>query len=155
MTPPESTQPLPTPPQTLAFGEVRLRFVRVVPADAARGLVAFYHFRILTAGDADVGHINFRIGHTEHVRLSAGHIGYEVSEAFRGHGFAFQACRALAPFVRSFYETVTLTCDPDNQASVRTIERLGARFLGEVPVPPQDPHYQQGSRTKKRYQWRP
>lgn len=144
---------LPAPPDNLASGQVRLRFVQTFPGDAPRGFVPYYHFRILIAGNVDVGHINFRVGDTEHVRLCAGHIGYEILEAFRGHGFAFQACQALAPFVRAFYPEVTITCDPDNRASKRTIEQLGASFVDEVPVPPEDPHYERGSRTKHRYRW--
>jgi tagatose 1,6-diphosphate aldolase len=147
--------PFPNPPETLSFGEVRLRFVRIIPGDEPRGLVPQYHFRIITAGDVDVGHINFRIGDTEHVRLYAGHVGFEIMEAFRGHGFAHQACRAIAPFVRSFYEAITVTSDLDNRASIRTIERLGAGFIDEILVPPHDPQYQRGSRRKKRYRWTP
>src|SRR5208283_132500 len=100
-----------------------------------RGFVPYYHFRILVADGTDVGHINFRVGATEHVRLCAGHVGFEITGTFRGRGFALQACRALAPFVRSFYESVTLTSDPDNFASIRTIEQLGARFMDEAAVP--------------------
>lgn len=144
----------PQPPDDLTFGQVRLRFDRVYPGDAARGLVPYYHFRILIAGHLNVGHINFRVGDTEHVQQCAGHIGYEIIESFRGHGFALQACQALAPFVRTLYPEVTITCDPDNHASKRTIEQLGASFVDEVPVPPHDPHYESGSRMKSRYRWR-
>lgn len=146
-------EPLPAPPDNLASGQVRLRFVQIFPGDAPRGFVPYYHFRILLAGNVDVGHINFRVGETEHVRLCAGHIGYEIIEGFRGHGFARQACEALAPFVRSLYPAVTLTCDPDNHASKRTIERLGACFVDEVTVSPDDGHGERGSRTKHRYRW--
>jgi len=134
---------------------VRLHFVRVIPGEPPRDLVPAYHFRILVADGSDVGHINFRVGDTEHVRICAGHIGFEVREQFRGHGYAYEACLAIAPFVRSIYEAVTITCDPDNVASVRTIERLGASFTDEVQVPPHDPHYQRGSRRKRRYSWKP
>jgi predicted acetyltransferase len=146
---------LPAPPETLSYGEARLRFVKVVPGDPSRGFVPYYHFRIVTADGSDVGHINFRIGDTEHVRVCAGHIGFEILEPFRGHGYALQACRALASFVRAVSGTATITCDPDNLASRRTIERLGASFLDEVAVPPQDPHYERGSRRKRRYRWTP
>jgi tagatose 1,6-diphosphate aldolase len=144
---------LPIPPESLSSGEVTLRFVKIVAGEPARGLVPAYHFRLLTMSGADVGHINFRVGDTEHVRVCAGHIGFEIAEAFRGRGYARQACRALAPFVRSVYASVMITCDPDNLASRRTIERLGAEFVHEVAVAPDDPHYQRGSRTKRRYRW--
>jgi tagatose 1,6-diphosphate aldolase len=155
MTAPLTEELLPIPPETLTSGEVVLRFVRVVPGEPSRGFVPYFHFRILVADGSDVGHINFRVGDTEHVRVCAGHIGFEIQESFRGHGYALQACRAISPFVRSIYDACTITCDPDNLASLRTIERLGASFIDEVAVPPHDPHYQRGLRSKRRYKWIP
>jgi tagatose 1,6-diphosphate aldolase len=146
---------LPAPPELLSFGEVQLQFKRVVPGDSARGFVPYYHFRISAADGADIGHINFRVGDTDHVQICAGHIGFEISPAFRGCGYALQACRAIAPFIQMVSSVVTITCDPDNLASRRTIERLGAAFIDEVVVPSHDPHYQRGSRTKRRYRWTP
>ena len=123
--------------------------------EVARGFVPFYHFHILNSEGVVVGHINFRVGDTDHITLCAGHIGYEVLESFRGRGFALRACRAIAPFVRSVYTAVILTSDLDNAASLRTIEKLGAKFLDEVPVAPHEPAYQRGSRRKKRFRWLP
>ena len=144
---------LPEPPETLAFGKVRLRLARVVSGDATHGLVPYYHFRILLADGTDVGHLNFRVGDTEHVRLCAGHVGYKINEPYRGRGLAFEACRAVAPFVRTFYSTVTMTCNPDNEASMRIILRLGARFIDEIVIPPNDPNVQAGVGRKRRYRW--
>ena len=155
MTTPHAQDTLPLPPDTLTFGNVQLQFVRVVPGEPSRGFVPFYHFRILITDGSDVGHINLRVGDTDHVRLCAGHIGFEISEAFRGHHYALAACHAIAPLVRSVCGTVTITCDPDNMASRRTIERLPAAFVDEIPVPEHDPHYQRGSRSKRRYRWNP
>lgn len=148
----ENASAYPQPPK-LAHGQVQLRLAQVVPGDSSRGFVPYYHFRILVGGNVDVGHINFRVGDTEHIRQCAGHIGYEISPKFRGNGFAGQACQALAPFVKLFYPAVTITCDPDNVASRRTIERLGAEFLDEVPVAPTEAQYAQGSRSKQRFRW--
>ena len=143
------------PPADLSHGGVQLRFVKVVPGEPKRGFVPYYHFRILAPDGPDVGHINFRVGDTEHVRICAGHVGFEVIESHRGHGYALRACQAIAPFVASVYDAVIITCDPDNLASQRTIERLGACLVDEVDVPPHDPHYQRGSRRKRRYRWEP
>jgi len=144
---------LPSPENPLSFGDIALLFVVVGSGDPSRGFVPYYHFRILTGDGTDVGHINFRVGDTDHVCSSAGHIGFEILEPFRGHGYARQACEAVAPFVRRFYEAVIITCDLENLPSRRTIEHLGAVFLDEVAVPPHDPHYQRGSRWKRRYSW--
>jgi hypothetical protein len=131
---PDTVPHLPLPPAGLTSGDVSLAFVKIVPGDDAKGFAPAYHFRILV-GNHDAGHINFRVGESEHVRICAGHIGFEVSEAFRGHGYALQACQALAPFVRIVYPTVILTCDPENTASRRTIEKLSANFIDETRVP--------------------
>ncbi|MDB6080126.1 MAG: GCN5-related N-acetyltransferase [Akkermansiaceae bacterium] len=144
----------PDPPVGLAEEEVTLVFSQMLPGNPGLGFVPSYHFRI-RANDECTGHINLRIGETEHVRLCAGHIGYEIEPRFRGRSLALKACRALAPFVRRFVPEAIITCDPDNWPSRVTIERLGARFLNELPVPATDPHYLRGSRTKRRYLWRP
>lgn len=148
----ETLQP---PSDILCFGDVRLHFVRIIPGDPTRDFVPAYHFRILISDGSDVGYINFRVGNTEHVRICAGHIGFEIDEQFRGNGYALQACHAIAPLVRSISGMVTITCDPENIASMRSIERLGATFTDEVPVPAHDPHYTRGSRFKRRYRWTP
>ena len=87
--------------------------------------------------------------------LYAGHLGYDVHEKHRGHGYALQACKAVGPFVKTLYPSVIITCDNDNYPSIRTIERLGATFLNEVPVDPRDPTYQRPNLRKKRYRWTP
>jgi Acetyltransferase (GNAT) domain len=147
--------PLPVPPESLSAGDIVLRFARIVPGVPSRGFVPYFHFRILARDGSDVGHINFRVGDTEHVRVCAGHVGFEIAEPFRGHGYALQACRAIAPFVRSIYQSVTMTCDPDNDASRRTIESLGAEFIDEVVVPSPDLNHNPRSRIKRRYRWTP
>ncbi len=145
----------PDAPTDLSHMDVRLKFSGIEKGNPPRGLVPYYHFRILLADGTDVGHINFRVGQTLHVRFCAGHIGFGISEDHRGNGYALQACRALAPFVRSLYESVTITCDPDNVASIRTLEKLGAKYIDTVDVPVDDPGYDHGARIKRRYQWSP
>lgn len=142
-------------PANLSSERVSLHLIQIVPGDPDHGFVPYYKFSIQAADSFEVGHISFRIGDNEHVRFCSGHIGYGVHEPNRGHGYAYQACQAIAPFVRSIYPSVIITADPDNHASIRTIERLGAVFIDEVPVPPYDPHYKKGSRSKRRYQWTP
>ncbi len=73
---------LPRPPENLALDSVTLHFSKIVPGDAARGFVRYYNYRIFVDG-SDVGHVNFRAGDTEHVRLCAGHIGFEIAAPYR------------------------------------------------------------------------
>jgi predicted acetyltransferase len=142
------------PPDELVASPVTLRFAMIGSGDADRGFVPYYHYRVFVAG-VDVGHINLRVGDTEHVRLAAGHIGFEIGPAYRGHRYAFHACQALAPFARIIRSEFLITCDPENYASRRTIELLGATLIDEVLVPSHDPHYERGSRTKQRFRWMP
>ncbi len=137
------------------FEDVTVQFDRIMQGDPSRGFVPGYHFRILNSENADVGHINFRVGDSEHVRLAAGHIGFEIKETYRGRGFARKACLALEPWIAGVSSKVLITADPDNHSSLATIERIGAVFLDEVDVPECDPHYLRGSRRKKRFEWVP
>jgi predicted acetyltransferase len=136
-----------------------LRFVRACPADAVRGLVPYRHYRITSvqAGRAaeDVGRINLRTASTRLTDTVIGHIGFEVAAAHRGRGYARLACLALAPHVRHFMPTALITCDPDNAASRRTIERLGARFLGEFAVPDDYRQYSPHACSKLHFRWTP
>jgi predicted acetyltransferase len=148
-----STPPL--PPRDLAHGGVRLDYRSILPGQPEFGIVPSYHFRILRPDGVDCGYLNVRIGHSDHVRLYAGHIAYAVDPQHRGQGLAGLACRAVARFVRTLYPEAILTTDPGNLASQRTIEKLGAEYLGTFEVPPHDPSYLGGSRWKLRYVWRP
>ncbi|MCW1922912.1 GNAT family N-acetyltransferase [Luteolibacter arcticus] len=133
---------------------VALHFSKIV-TPKSRGLAPYYHFRIL-AGSRDVGHINLRVGDSEHVHRVVGHVGYGIRKRHRGHRYALLACRALAPFARTVTPEVILTCDPANHASRHTLERLvGGESGEEVSVPRRDPHYRRGARTKLRFRWVP
>lgn len=137
----------------LASGPVRLKFDSMVSFEPGGQKVPYYHFKIHNDHEDEVGFINFRVGGTRHVNLVAGHVGYEVHEAFRGHSYSYHACVALKPLLRKHYDMVLITVDPDNAPSIRIIEKLGARFLNEVEVPSDDPAYANGARRKRRYEW--
>jgi predicted acetyltransferase len=47
-----------------------------------------------------MGNINLRVGHTEHLTLYRGHIGFGVQEPFRGNRLALRSCRLLAGLAR-------------------------------------------------------
>ena len=144
---------LPTPPPSLSSEDVRVVLSHIIPEDQERGFVPAYHFIIRTAKGREAGHINFRVGHNEHVLRVAGHIGYEIQEKHRGHRYALKACRALGPWIAGFGTEIIITADPDNAPSLRTIESLGAEFIDEIDVPQDDPHFARGSTRKRRYRW--
>lgn len=102
------------------------------------GALPFYWWDIiLKPNNVAVGKISFRIGHNYHSYYN-GNIGYEVDEEYRGHHYALLACQLLLK-VAQYHKMgkIYLTCDYDNVASYKTIEKLGANLVEEV-LPPKD-----------------
>ena len=123
------------------------------PANAKRGWVPAYRFAMRLDGvDQPVGRLSLRIGSTHTIEHYAGHVGYEVAAAFRGHRLAERSCRLVLPLARRHgFEQLWITCNPDNVASRRTCERLGAEFVGVVDVPPDNDVFEPGAERKCRY----
>ncbi|WP_165782452.1 GNAT family N-acetyltransferase [Solilutibacter silvestris] len=63
-----------------------------------------------------------------------GHIGYAVLPEFRGRGHATELLRLAILHARQHLgiARVLVTCDPDNHASIRVIEKNGGVFVDEV-----------------------
>lgn len=127
--------------------ELCLRLAHTAEANPARGFVPAYEFAVVRhADDIAVGRVNLRIGSVDTLRV-AGNIGYAIDEAHRGHRYALKACRLLLPLARGHgLERLCITCNPDNTASRRTAELLGARLDGIEPIPPEHDLYRRGER---------
>ncbi len=129
----------------LTDGTVSLRVDRLSPADPVKKYVPAYHFRIML-GDQPAGSIDLRIGYPDSL-LYGGQIGYNVDEAYRGHGYAGAACRLLFPVMRLHgMRSAIITNNVENAASRRVCEKIGARFLCQIDIPPEHEMYQKGSR---------
>ena len=140
------------------------RFLRAAPAgrergDPARGWLPSYHFwmKLRATGDtpapvAIAGGIGLRVGTSEEIRKYAGHVGYHVYPPARGRHYAERACRMLLPLAAAHgLRELWITVNPDNVASRRTCERLGARLVDTVLIPKDHPFYARGERAKCRY----
>jgi predicted acetyltransferase len=143
------------PPLNMHYGPIKLIFEKIVDVEPGGELVPFYRFKITDGDGTKVGHINFKVGDTNHIRQCVGHIGYEILPEHRGHSYSYFSCNAIRPFIRVFYEKVILTCDPGNVPSIKTIEKLNGKFLNEIMVPENDPSYKGRSKQKRRYEWEP
>ena len=99
--------------------------------------VPAYFFRMmLVASGNEVGRINLRLGSDRHIRFHAGHVGYEVYPAFRGKRYASRALVLLKALARQAgIDPVSITCDPENNASRRTCEIAGATLVDVVDLP--------------------
>lgn len=59
-----------------------------------------------------------------------GDIGYRIHEPFRGNHYALKALRLIREPILATGETeITITADPDNLASVKTIEAFGGKLI--------------------------
>ena len=101
---------------------------------------------------ASRGRINLRNSHAELVERYAGHIGYEVYEAFRGRKLALRAVEMLKPLAfRLGLNPLWITCDPDNQASRRICELAGGELVEQIAIPETSLMHAGGAREKCRY----
>lgn len=113
-------------------GDIALRIRERV--EAGRVQLPFYYYDILADG-SPVGKISIRIGDNFHTYYN-GHIGYEVDEGARGHGYARRACELVLDVAQAHGMTrLYVTCAEDNAPSWHTIERLGGRLLEICEVP--------------------
>ena len=142
-----------------------LDFMRAAPhgrqtGEPAIGRLPAYHFWMLVPRGAGThpppiyiaGGIGLRIGNSPEIEMYSGNIGYHVYPPARGRHFAERACRLLLPLARRHgLNPLWITCNPDNLASRRSCERLGAKYVDIVQVPKDNPLYSQGDRQKCRY----
>lgn len=82
----------------------------------------------------EVGRLTWREG-SDDQHYYDGHIGYHIEDMYRGHHYAYQACLLLREQLH--FDHAILTCDPQNIASLKTIKKLGARYLETKPIPRQ------------------
>jgi tagatose 1,6-diphosphate aldolase len=135
-----------TPP---ADGDLTLVLAECTPAAKTPWGVPAYTFRMQARVGEYVGRIRLRVGWSEDVIRYAGHVGYAVEPAHRGHRYAERACRLILPLAkRHGMASLWLTCQPENAASRRTLERLGAECVGIIDVPPEYP-LDAGAQRKK------
>jgi tagatose 1,6-diphosphate aldolase len=115
--------------------------------------VPTYFFKMVHADSREgIGDINMRIGSNPHIELYAGHVGYAVEPAHRGHRYASRALRLLMPIARELgLDPFWITCDPENIGSRLTCELAGGEFVEIVEVPANCIIYQSGHLKKCRY----
>lgn len=127
------------------------------PPDSLHDRLPTYHYWLHLRPEFNppleiCGAIGLRIGNNEDTDRYYGHLGYNVLPPARGHRYAERAARLLLPLARRHgMSELWITCNPENMASRRTCERLGANYVETVAVPTNHPLYARGERDKRRY----
>jgi tagatose 1,6-diphosphate aldolase len=127
------------------------------PPDMLHDRLPTYHFWMHLRPEYDpplviAGAIGLRVGHNEDTDHYYGHVGYNVFAPARGNHYAERATRLLFPLARRHgLRELWITCNPDNHASRRTCERIGAIYIEIVDVPKNHPLWSRGERQKCRY----
>lgn len=138
----------------LADEEIELR----IPGDVIRGRTGppLYLFAIYLRGTTtELGRVVLRLDPDDPALVDhAGHIAFEVAPAHRGRRYALKATRLLRALARRHgYSDLWLTTAPENLASRRIIELLGAEYVDEVPVPAHSDMRTLGLERVCRYRW--
>ncbi len=127
-----------------------LQLLEYVSFDLPDGFTPYYIYGIMV-DNKEVGRITFREGSLQEHYFD-GHIGYHIEEVYRGHHYAYQACLLLQK-ERGFHQVI-LTCDPSNQASLKTIQKLHARYLETKTIPKsQRRFFHQDEKEKMIFLW--
>ncbi len=99
------------------------------PSVPVRAGAVHASFWWIVEGDEYLGAIDLRHYLNDVLRDGGGHIGYSVRPSARGRGLASWALGQVLLKARELgLERVLLTCDPDNGASSRVIERNGGEL---------------------------
>lgn len=132
-------------------GEIMLRVRSMVDAIPEKQFVPAYKFDICLMNGMAIGVCDLRIGHNERLYIG-GNIGYGIDENYRGHHYAAKACMLLFRLAKKHkLGHVFITCTPDNEASLRTLEYAGCRYVGMATIHADDEMYKEGKRLVKVY----
>ena len=130
--------------------EIDLVLKKYCKAIPEKGWVPKFVYNIMIHNTENIiGECEARIGNTPNL-LYNGHIGYAVNPEYRGNGYAGKAVELLLKVCReNNLEKVYITNSHDNISSKRVCEKLGAKFLGEFELPPDNPMRIEDGETHK------
>ena len=97
------------------------------------GLVPMSVFWLVRNGHEVVGVVHLRHRLNPTLEHEGGHIGYHIRPSARGRGYATILLSLAIERLRSFgWSRVLVTCNADNLASARVIEKNGGKLAGQV-----------------------
>ena len=133
--------------------EIFLRLVKTCDAQPEKQWVPAYYFDICLIDGTKIGYCDLRIGHNDKIYIG-GNIGYGIDEPYRGHHFAAKACALLFHQARKHgMDYLTISCQPSNKASSRTIELAGGEYIETADIPEDNEMYAEGKRQVMIYRF--
>jgi tagatose 1,6-diphosphate aldolase len=134
--------------------EIDLIIDEKVEGNEEKGYVPAYKYKIYKHKSNDIiGEIDIRIGNNQNT-FFGGNIGYAIEEVFRGNGYASKACKLIKIVAKSHgVNSLFITCNPDNWASRKTCEKIGARFIELIVLPEDNEMYLAGEKQKCVFKW--
>ena len=84
-------------------------------------------------GDCLIGEFRIRHRLTDALKNGAGHIGYSIKKEYRGRGYGTKGLELTLEIARTIVpeDEIYLRLLKSNQASLRVMEKNGARCVGE------------------------
>lgn len=123
--------------------------------DAYDGVPTVYYDILLHDTNYKVGKCDLRLKLDERMYYY-GHVGYHINEKDRGHHYAYHACQVLFKIAKELYgfKELFLTCDPDNEASYKTLKALNGELVEVTDIPDNHELYFKGKRYKCVFRYR-
>lgn len=113
----------------------------------------FYYIIYNKSNNEKIGVCGIRLEKTKD-NYYLGNIEYEIDEKYRGNNYAYKACQLLTDIASKYnVDNLLITANPNNIASIKTIEKLGARFVEVSEIPKNNRLYKQGERFVSIYDW--
>ncbi len=82
-----------------------------------------------------IGHVSVRHALDDSLKRRGGHIGYAIRPSKHGLGYGSNILKLVLPHAKQLgIQSVLVTCDKENLASRRIIEKNGGVFTDEVEV---------------------
>lgn len=113
------------------------------------GIPTIYYDIVLHDTGAKIGSIDLRLKMDDNMYYY-GHVGYDIVPRHRGHNYSYEACKLLFKEAKERYgmSELYLTCNPDNIASYKILQKLNGELVEVVQVPSNHELYKRGDKMK-------
>jgi predicted acetyltransferase len=109
----------------------------------------FFYYKIYDKNENFIGTCGIRLNSDEYL----GNVEYEIFPDYRGNNYAYKAIKLLSNIANKYnVDNLTITADPTNIASNKTILKLGTKFVVTKDVPKYHKLYKT-SHSVNIYEW--